>query len=100
MAWEEDVAAIIRSIPRGTVLSYGQVALRAGRPRGARAVARALRSLHDVPWWRVIRSDGTLAPEVAERQTALLRKEGLVVDGRRVRGRAGRRRAGGERADS
>ncbi|HWE22814.1 MAG TPA: MGMT family protein, partial [Myxococcales bacterium] len=35
------VRRIVRSIPRGRVLSYGEVALRAGRPGGARAVVRA-----------------------------------------------------------
>ena len=50
---------IVRAIPRGRVLSYGEVALRAGRPRGARAVVRALHQLDDVPWWRVVRKGGT-----------------------------------------
>src|SRR6266705_2481746 len=59
------VRRIVRGIPRGRVLSYGEVALRAGRPGGARAVVRALHQLDDVPWWRVVRSDGTLAPLVA-----------------------------------
>jgi len=59
------VRRIIRGIRRGRVLSYGEVALRAGRPGGARAVVRALHQLEDVPWWRVVRKGGTLAPEVA-----------------------------------
>jgi len=70
------VRRIVRSIPRGRVLSYGEVALRAGRPGGARAVVRALHQLDDVPWWRVLRADGTLAPQVAREQGQLLAAEG------------------------
>src|SRR5712671_3259375 len=83
------VRRIVRGIPRGRVLSYGEVALRAGRPRGARAVVRALHQLDDVPWWRVVRSDGTLAPQVAHEQGQL-----LAAEGHRARaGRSARRRA-------
>ena len=53
------------------------MALRAGKPRGARAVVRALHHLDDVPWWRVVRSDGTLAPQVAREQAQLLAQEGV-----------------------
>ena len=75
-AFARAVRRIVRGIPRGRVLSYGEVALRAGRPRGARAVVRALHQLDDVPWWRVVRSDGTLAPQVAREQGQLLAAEG------------------------
>ena len=79
----------MRSIPRGRVLSYGEVALRAGRPGGARAVVRALYQLDDAPWWRVVRSDGTLAPLVAREQGQL-----LAAEGHRARaGRSARPRA-------
>ena len=70
------VRRIVRGIPRGTTLSYGEVALRAGKPRAARAVVSALHRLDDVPWWRVARHDGTLAPQVAREQATLLRQEG------------------------
>lgn len=83
--FDERVAAAVRAIPRGMVLSYGEIAVRAGRPRGARAVARALRHLHGVPWWRVVRADRTLAPEVAEVQARHLAAEGVHVEGRRIR---------------
>ena len=81
------VRRIVRGIPRGTTLSYGEVALRAGKPRGARAVVAALHRLDDVPWWRVARHDGTLAPQVAHEQAALLRQEGWRPQGaKRKRG--------------
>ena len=78
------VAEVVRSIPKGSVLSYGEVARRAGKPRGARAVATALRHLHGVPWLRVVRSDRTLAELVADEQGQLLRAEGHRIEGRRI----------------
>ena len=84
-AFERAVAKVIRSIPRGSILAYSQVALRAGKPGGARAVVRALHHLRGVPWWRVVRADRTLAPEVAREQSRKLRQEGVLIIGRRIR---------------
>ena len=78
------VARVVRAIPKGQTLSYSAVASYAGRPGGARAVVRALHSLKDVPWWRVIRADGTIALEVEVEQGKRLRREGVKVEGRRV----------------
>ena len=74
--FQRAVARIVRGIPPGTTLPYGEVALRAGKPGAARAVVAALHRLDDVPWWRVARHDGTLAPQVARLQETLLRQEG------------------------
>lgn len=82
--FDVEVAKVVRAIPRGAVLSYGDVARRAGAPRAARAVARALSRQHGLPWWRVIRADGTLAEAVADEQARLLRAEGVTVEGKRV----------------
>ena len=84
----ERVAGIVRAIPRGQTLSYSAVAAFAGRPGGARAVVRALQSQKGLPWWRVIRADGTLALEVEAEQARKLRAEGVKVEGRRVKPRA------------
>ena len=75
-AFQRAVARIVKRIPRGKTLAYGEVALRAGRPGAPRAVVAALRALDGVPWWRVARSDGSLAPQVAQQQAQLLRCEG------------------------
>ncbi|MFO0593895.1 MAG: MGMT family protein [Myxococcaceae bacterium] len=85
--WLQKVDAAVRSIPRGQTASYARVALMAGKPGAARAVVRALHALKGLPWWRVIRSDGTLAPPVAREQGRRLRSEGVLVTGRRVRTR-------------
>ncbi len=87
-AWVEAVAKAVASIPRGSTASYAQVALLAGHPGAARAVVRALHALDGEPWWRVVRSDRTLAPQVAVEQARRLRAEGVEVRGRRVYGAA------------
>jgi alkylated DNA nucleotide flippase Atl1 len=80
----ERVRAVIEAIPPGEVLSYGEVADRAG-VRSARLVGRILAESDDLPWHRVVRADGTPTPHLAERQTALLRAEGVrFVNGRVV----------------
>jgi methylated-DNA-protein-cysteine methyltransferase-like protein len=79
------VAKVVKAIPRGKVLSYSQVALRAGMPGNPRGVVRALKRIENVPWWRVIRSDGTVAPAMAKHQLSKLEAEGHPIRGRRVR---------------
>ncbi|MDR1287136.1 MAG: MGMT family protein [Treponema sp.] len=75
----------IRSIPRGRISCYRDVALAAGLPNGARQVVRVLHSLskkEGLPWHRVIRADGSIALEPSnglELQAALLRAEGVRV---------------------
>jgi methylated-DNA-protein-cysteine methyltransferase-like protein len=75
----------IRSVPSGKVASYRDVALAAGLPKGARQVAWTLHSLTDacdLPWQRIIRSDGSIALESGngkEVQISLLRGEGVEV---------------------
>lgn len=45
----EQVYAIVRLIPKGKVVSYGQIARTLGKPRGARAVGWAMRKYGQVP---------------------------------------------------
>ncbi len=53
------VKAVVRNIPRGEVLTYGEVAAAVGRPKAARAVARVMAGNYDpeIPCHRVVRSD-------------------------------------------
>ena len=72
-------------IPAGKVLGYGHLASMIGRPGYARHVGTALSQLlpetstNVVPWWRVVRSDGSIAMqgEVTRgpRQISLLQQE-------------------------
>lgn len=76
------IIAIILSIPSGKVMSYSDVAREAGIHRGARTVARILHSssrAYKLPWWRVIRADGTVAQlpgDGRDEQIARLKAEG------------------------
>ena len=57
------VMEIIKNIPAGRVMTYGQIAALAGSPRAARQVVRVLHSLSDkykLPWHRVINSKGNI----------------------------------------
>ncbi len=58
--FRESVLSVVRNIPRGEVLTYGEVARRAGYPRSARAVGSLMRENFDpsIPCHRVILSDG------------------------------------------
>ena len=69
----------IRAIPPGYVRTYGDVS--PGAPRYAGTVLRKS-DAPDVPWWRVVRADGSLAK--GARQAALLREEGVIVRRNRV----------------
>ncbi len=78
----ERVVRLIRSIPRGRVASYGQIAALAGFPAAARQVVRILHSLSTkerLPWHRVINSRGaiSLTGRDYELQRGLLEREGI-----------------------
>lgn len=83
--FEDAVLEVIRSIPPGRVMAYGEVADEAGHPRAARAVGTLLRTTaEECPWWRVVGWDGRLrAPDTA-RQARLLAAEGVAIRGERA----------------
>jgi methylated-DNA-protein-cysteine methyltransferase-like protein len=72
-------AELIRSIPKGKVATYGQIAGMAGDPRGAREVVRVLRTQKNLPWHRVLAAGGriTLPGQGGARQRKLLEAEGV-----------------------
>lgn len=75
---------MVCSIPPGSVASYGDVAARAGAP-SPRLIGRILsEDGHNIPWHRVLRSDGRCAPHIAREQLARLRAEGVLADGDRI----------------
>lgn len=77
--------AVVADLAEGEVVSYGEVARRAGRPGAARAVGAFLAEQGgSLPWWRVVRADGSLAPHHPVEQRRLLRAEGVDVTGGHV----------------
>lgn len=62
MSFKERVYTVVKKIPSGKTLTYGQVANKAGRPGAARAVGTILSQNYNpaIPCHRVIRSDGKL----------------------------------------
>lgn len=81
----EKVIQIIKNIPAGKVMPYGQVASLAGNHRAARQVARILHSMskkHLLPWHRVINAKGQIAisdAETYQEQILNLEMEGIEV---------------------
>lgn len=79
------VYAVVRTIPKGRVATYGLIAALLGAPRGARAVGWAMRALpkrleRDVPWHRVVGHGGRISlrgGDGASRQRQRLRAENV-----------------------
>jgi methylated-DNA-protein-cysteine methyltransferase-like protein len=69
----------VREIPAGFVRTYGDVS--PGAPRFAGSVLFGVDE-PDLPWWRVVRADGSLAKGTRQRQ--LLIAEGVPFRGERV----------------
>lgn len=83
-ALHERIRAAVEGIPRGTVATYGDIAALAGAPT-PRLVGRVLaEDGADIPWFRVLRADGTPAPHLAARQLELLATEGIPSNGGRI----------------
>ncbi len=85
-----EVVRILKEIPQGRVVTYGQVARLAGSPRAARQVVRILHTMsekHQLPWHRVVNAKVEIAipdDESRELQRMLLESEDVefLRDGR------------------
>jgi O-6-methylguanine DNA methyltransferase len=80
----EKIRAIVRKIPKGKTMTYGEVAKNAGYPGAARAVGGIMKENYDptVPCHRVIRSDGKIGEYNRggpAAKLALLRAEGAIL---------------------
>ncbi len=86
--FDSSIWETVSGIERGRVMSYGEVARAAGYPRHARMVSKAMgRSAVPLPWYRVVRSNRTLAfvegSEAYRKQQGLLAKEGVqIIEGK------------------
>jgi methylated-DNA-protein-cysteine methyltransferase-like protein len=60
--FKEQVYALVAQIPRGRVMTYGQIAALCGSPRAARQVGQTAHwGPADLPWQRVVNKTGGLA---------------------------------------
>jgi O-6-methylguanine DNA methyltransferase len=87
----EKVYATLRNVPRGKVVTYGQLAALAGNPRAARAVGMAMRTNPDIPatpCHRVVASDGSLTGyregQGISTKRKMLTDEGVSFKGQKV----------------
>ena len=79
--------AVIARVPRGKVITYGQVAEAAGFPGAARQTVWALQDARALPWHRVVAAGGRIAltGEHGMEQRLRLESEGVSFRGSHVR---------------
>ncbi len=84
-AFAERVHEAVNSLEPGELVTYGEIAIQAGRPGAARAVGRIL-AISDgtLPWWRVVTVAGRLVPGHETRHAEHLRAEGFTIRANRV----------------
>lgn len=85
MTFKEKVYKIVQRIPKGQVLTYGEVARLAGSAGAARAVGNIMKNNerpNEVPCHRVVRSDGKVGgynhPRGSKKKLEILKKEGVI----------------------
>lgn len=80
VSFTDSVKTVMESLKPGDVVTYKEVAEQAGYPGAARAVGTLLsRGTHELPWWRVVTTNGRLVPGAEAEQARLLAKEGIKV---------------------
>ena len=78
---------VVKRVPRGKVITYGEVARAAGFDRAGRLTVWALHGAERLPWHRVVAAGGRIALSGAagREQRARLKAEGITFRGGRVR---------------
>jgi alkylated DNA nucleotide flippase Atl1 len=77
----EAVLSIVETVPPGRVTTYGAVADAVGH-HGPRSVGRVMSTYGgSVPWWRVVRADGSLPPSHDDEARAHYLEEGTPLRG-------------------
>ncbi len=83
LSFTEQVFQIVATIPKGQVLTYAEVAKKAGRPKAFRAVGNILHKNFNpaVPCHRVIRSNGQGGGynRGVQKKMELLKQEGVIL---------------------
>ncbi|WP_111892972.1 MGMT family protein [Acinetobacter sp. MB5] len=78
------ILEVVASIPYGKVATYGQVAKMAGLPRHARLVGKVLQNLDgnsDMPWHRVINSQGKISLNQMNEHGENIQAQRLIDEG-------------------
>ena len=83
--FSERVLRIVEAIPPGRVLTYGLIAEEIGRGGPRQVGAVMARDGHGVPWWRVVRADGSLPAHLVVEAQRMWQVEGTPVRRGRVR---------------
>ena len=88
-SFDRAVYALVRRVPAGRAVSYGQVAAMLGKPRAARAVGGAMRRCPaGVPWHRVVNAQGRISRRARAAgmvtQQLMLEREGVTFRRGRV----------------
>jgi alkylated DNA nucleotide flippase Atl1 len=84
-AYIEAVLSAVERIPPGRVMSYGEIAEYVG-VSGPRRVGNVMAQYGGgVPWWRVVRSDGSLPPSHGRRAREHYLEEGTPLRPDRAR---------------
>lgn len=82
-SFHERVQELVSQIPKGKVMSYGQIAAMCGNPRAARIVGGIAHfGDPELPWQRVVKKDGSLAegyPGGVVGHQAALEAEGTLI---------------------
>ncbi len=91
--WEEALDRVLCTLSPGEVVTYGEVALEAGRPGAARSVGAFLATSGGAySWWRVVNASGRLVPGHEAEQARRLVAEGVAVGEARGRVKMSNRR--------
>lgn len=85
--FEKRVYDIVKTIPKGSVLTYGEVAIKLGNKNLARAVGNALNknpNPKEIPCHRVVNKNYMISDQFkfggASAQQKLLEQEGLIIN--------------------
>lgn len=87
--FSQQIYHLTAKIPRGQVVSYGQIAKTLGRPHACRAVGNALNKnpyATKVPCHRVIRSSGEVGGFAfgTKKKVAMLKKENIIIKNNKI----------------
>lgn len=75
--YAEEVVAVVFKIPPGQVMTYKEVALEIGWGSARNVGAAMSRYGSGLPWWRVVRSNGTMAEKLLSRAVPMWQEEGI-----------------------